>query len=395
MNFSTDPIYLDYNATAPLLPEVAQRIKGLLEAVPGNPSSPHRFGQQARSKLESSRHDIAASLGASRHQVYFTSGGTEANNWILRAVAEAPRPVHVISSPIEHPSIMRCLDWLQRQGVTVSLLPVGEDGVARVGCLPEMLRPETKLVSLMAANNETGVLQPVREMVRLLRDQPGGERVLVHCDAVQGFGRVPLSLQEWGVDAISLAAHKLGGPKGIGALVVSPRLIAEGALAPFVLGGKQERGKRAGTESVLLAGGFAEAASWAARNRDSLASALMEIRGRFTRSLAEIPGFFEIGAGSPRVPNTCLVGFEGLNAENMVISLDLQGLALSTGSACSSGALEPSHVLRAMGLPSGQLHGALRISFGWASTIEEANRAAQIIAQEVARLREGASRHAV
>ena len=386
------PVYLDYNATAPLLPAARERMLAALEALPGNPSSPHRYGQAARDALETARAQLAALVGAGRREVVFTSGGTEGNNALLRWVAECPRPVHVIASPIEHPSVLRCLDWLAERGVAVDWLPVNGDGVAQVDAVEGLLRPETVLVTLMAANNETGVVQPVAELARRVRAaqtarqaqrDDGAPAVLVHSDAVQAFGRIPIHAHEWGVDALTLAAHKLGGPQGVGAVILREGV----ALPPLLLGGRQERDRRAGTESVALVEGFLGAAQWVAAERDMLAARLGALRDRLERRLAGTPGFFVNGAAAPRVPNTANLGFEGVSAQSLLVALDLQGVAVSTGSACSSGAIEPSHVLRAMGVPPARLESSLRISLGWASTEADVERCADVLLAEVRRLR--------
>lgn len=376
-------IYLDYNATAPLLPAVLERMQAALRDFPGNPSSPHAFGQAARDALEAARAGIAARLGCSRRELIFTSGGSEANNTILRGVAEGPRPVHVITTPIEHPSVLRCCDWLRAQGVEVSFLPVGEDGVADVEAVSGLIRPETRLVSVMAANNETGVVQPLKRLAQRVRGAPNGAAVLLHTDAVQAFGRVPCLPFAWGFDAVTIAAHKLGGPKGIGALA----LRRPEAVPPLMLGGRQERERRAGTESVALAQGFLAAVEWVWERTPALQQDMEALRERLVRHLAEAPGFFLNGAGAPRLPNTVSGGFLGVPAQSLLVAADLAGVAISTGSACSSGAMEPSPVLRAMGLPPERVTASLRISLGWASTAEEVDRAAGILLAEAQRLR--------
>jgi cysteine desulfurase len=272
------------------------------------------------------------------------------------------------------------------RGVAVSYLPVGADGAVQAERLPELLRPETRLVSIMAANNETGVLQPLERigaLVREARAAGAAPRVLLHTDAVQAFGRVPLPLAEWGFDAATVTAHKLGGPLGIGALA----LREHAGMPAFLLGGKQERGRRAGTESVFLAAGFAAAAEWVFARLPELAERLAHLRDRLEAHVRDIPGGFVNGAGAPRVPNTSSLGFAGVSAQSLVVALDLEGIAISTGSACSSGSLEPSHVLTAMGLPEERIQGALRISLGWGTTEAEVDRCAEALRAQVHRLR--------
>ncbi|HUJ73260.1 MAG TPA: cysteine desulfurase family protein, partial [bacterium] len=331
-------------------------------------------------------------LGASRREWFFTSGGTEANNTVLRSMAELPRPVHVVASPIEHPSILRCCEWLRGHGVAVSLLPVAANGVVQVEALAELLRPETRLVTLMAANNETGVLQPVQCLAALLRQAgrstgvaPREQAVLLHSDAVQAFGRVPLPAAEWGLDAVTVAAHKLGGPKGVGGLLLREG-VAE-TLPALLLGGQQERSRRAGTESVFLAEGFRAAAEWVFERLEALAGRLAAQRDRLEQRLAQVEGFFVNGAGAPRVPNTTNLGFAGVSAQSLLVALDLHGVAVSTGSACSSGAMEPSHVLTAMGLEPERVASSLRISLGWATQDADVDRCAEVLLAQVRRLR--------
>lgn len=384
------PVYLDYNATAPILPAAKERMIVALEALPGNASSPHRFGQAARAALEADRARLAALLGFGRREVCFTSGGSEGNNLLLRWPGWSGEPAHVITSPIEHPSVLRACEWLASRGVAVSYLPVNGQGVVEVEALPELLRPETRLVSLMAANNETGVVQPLERLAALVREHRPDGSVMVHSDAVQAFGRIPLSLAEWGLDAVTLASHKIGGPKGIGAVA-----LREGwAVSPLILGGKQERGLRAGTESVFLAEGFLAAAEWVWERFEQEAARLTGLRDRLARHLADCEGFFLNGAGAPRLPNTLNLGFEGISAESLVVTLDLAGVAISTGSACQSGAVEPSHVLRAMGLPEPRVRGAVRVSLGHDTTEAAVDRCAETMLAEVARMRRVAAKRA-
>ncbi|MBI4082931.1 MAG: cysteine desulfurase [Candidatus Lambdaproteobacteria bacterium] len=378
-------IYLDHNATAPLLPVAFERMAAALRELPGNPSSPHAFGQAARAALEAERARLADLLGVSRRELIFTSGGSEANALVLRAVAEEGLPAHVIVSAVEHPSVLRGADWLARHGVAVSHLPVTERGEVQIAALGELIRPETRLVSVMAANNETGVIQPIARVVEEVRRRQGDRPIRVHTDAVQAFGRIPLPLATWGVDGATLAAHKLGGPKGIGALAL--RLGWQPA--PLVLGGKQERGLRAGTESAFLVAGFAAAAGWLHAHAAEIWGRVAALRDRLAEQLGDLEGFFLNGAGAPRLPNTANLGFDGLSAESLLVALDLEGIAVSAGSACSSGAIEPSHVLLAMGLPEPRVRASLRISLGPATQAAEIDRCSEVLRAQVRRLRAG------
>ncbi|MDH5752378.1 MAG: cysteine desulfurase [Deltaproteobacteria bacterium] len=378
--------YLDYNATAPLLPEAAGEMKALLDGPGGefaNPSSPHRFGQEARAALETMRARLAGVLGCHPREVIYTSGGSEANNMILRHLVDGGPGAHLITSPQEHPSIMRCAEWLRQRGVAVSYLPLDGRGVVETEALAGLLRPETRLVSVMAANNETGVVQPLKRLAAALRKADPEGRVMLHSDAVQALGRIDLSFGKWGLDAITLAAHKLGGPKGIGALVVRENR----AVPPLILGGGQERGRRAGTESVVLATGFSAAAEWTAQNMQINSTRMAGLRDGLEQGLAGVQGFYVNGAEAPRLPNTTSLGFAGVSAVSLLVALDLDGIAVSTGSACSSGALEPSHVLRAMDVGEDRLAGSLRISLGYRTSDEDIRWCVERLRHHVERLR--------
>lgn len=384
------PIYLDYNATAPVLPVAAERMQAALSGLPGNASSPHGFGRRAKDALEAGRERLAELLGFNRREVYFTSGGSESNTMLLRWPGLEQGPAHVITSPIEHSSVLRTCEWLEGRGVAVSYLPVSGEGVVEVGAVTELMRPETRIVSLMAANNETGVIQPVRELAALVRQAETARPVLLHCDAVQAFGRVPQAFAEWGVDAVTVAAHKLGGPKGIGAMA----LRGGHGVPGLVLGGGQERGLRAGTESVFLVEGFTAATEWVWARFAENATRLEGLRDRLIARLSEEEGFFLNGAGAPRLPNTVNAGFHGISAQSLLVAMDLAGVAISTGSACQSGAVEPSHVLTAMGLPEERVRASVRISLGHGSSEADVERCAEVMLGEVERLRAGARRHA-
>lgn len=384
------PIYMDYNATAPVLPEAARRMQAALTELPGNPSSPHGFGQRAKEALESARERLAGVLGFTRREVFFTSGGSEGNTMLLGWPGLVDGPAHVITSPIEHPSVLRTCDWLRGRGVEVSTLPVNGEGVVEVEAVSGMMRPETKIVSLMAANNETGVIQPVEALAALVAQFDSPRPVLVHSDAVQAFGRLPVDFSRWGVGAITLAAHKMGGPRGIGAVALREGI----EVPPLVLGGGQERGKRAGTESVYLVEGFMGALDWVWADFERQAAAVEALRERLVAHLSGCEGFFLNGAGAPRLPNTANLGFDGVAAESLLVAMDLAGVAISTGSACQSGAVEPSHVLSAMGLPAGRVEASVRISLGHGTTIAEVDRCAEVMLAEVKRLRGMRRRHA-
>lgn len=376
-------VYLDYNATAPMLPVVWERMAAAARHIPGNASSPHGFGQEARALLEERRVQLAGALGFGAREIVFNSGGSEANNTVLRGLAELPRPVHLVTSPIEHPSVLRCAEWLERQGVAVSYLPVDGEGRVVPEAVGELVKPETRVLSVMAANNETGVVQPLEALGRIVSGLDRETPILLHTDAVQAFGRIPLHVADWGFAAATVTAHKLGGPKGIGALACR----GSHELLPLVLGGGQERGKRAGTESILLVEGFLAAVEWVWGHTDELVARLTGFRNRLAELAAGIDGFFLNGAGAERLPNTLNLGFEGVSAESLVTALDLEGIAVSSGSACSSGAIEPSHVLQAMSLPPERVAASVRISMGHGTTAEDVERCAEALRKQVARIR--------
>ena len=350
----TRGIYLDHNATAPLRPEAAAALCRALE-VTGNASSVHGYGRRARALIEDARERLAAFVGARPAELIFTSGGTEANNMALRGLAAG----RILVSAGEHDSVLNAVPGATR-------IPLGADGLVDLDALRELLAegPEPALVSVMLANNETGVIQPMARIVALARE--GG--ALVHSDAVQAAGKIPLDFATLGVDLLSLSAHKLGGPPGVGALV-----IAEGARCdPLLRGGGQERRRRAGTENLPGIAGFAAAAAAAELDRfAALASLRDELERRLRAAAPEVKVY---GAGSPRLPNTSCFGLPGLAAETQVMALDLAGVAVSAGAACSSGKVAPSHVLRAMGVDEAEAGAAIRVSLGWDSRAEDIER---------------------
>ncbi|HEX2113363.1 MAG TPA: cysteine desulfurase family protein [Alphaproteobacteria bacterium] len=348
------PVYLDYNATAPLKPAVIAAVSAAL-AETGNASSVHRFGRLARRTVECARERVAALVNAPAASIVFTSGGTEANNLAVgHARAEGRR---VIVSAIEHESVLRAAP-------EAALAPVDANGVVDLGALERLLaNAEPALVAVMLANNETGVIQPVAEIVRLAR----AHGALVHCDAAQAAGKIAVDVQALGADTLALSAHKLGGPQGLGALFVSDRI----ALRAQLVGGGQERGRRAGTENVAGIAGFGVAASLATADLAQMAE-IARLRDAAEARLRNIaPGTVVFGANADRLPNTICVAMPGVAAETQVMALDLAGVAVSAGSACSSGKVKASHVLAAMDVPPALAGSAVRISAGWRSTAED------------------------
>jgi len=366
-------IYLDNNATTPLHPAVLEALERSLRDVFGNASSIHKEGQSARRAIEDARESVASLIAAEARDVVFTSGGTESNNAAIFGVAGQDGRHHIVTTAIEHPSVLEPVTELERRGHAVTIVAPSRSGVINAGAVIAAIRPETRLVSMMLANNETGVLQPVAEVARACRERS----VHFHCDAVQGAGKVDIDVSALGADTLALSAHKLHAPKGIGALYVRRGL----SLGRHILGGAQERRRRAGTENVPLAVAFGVAAEIARDPVDVGAS-----RDALERALLE-SGFPMVinGADVPRIPNTSSVTFRGADAEGIVIGLDLSGVAVSTGSACSSGRIEPSHVLLAMGLTPEEARGTIRISLSRFTTAEEIDRTVTLLREIVPR----------
>ncbi|HLJ95825.1 MAG TPA: cysteine desulfurase family protein [Gemmataceae bacterium] len=372
-------IYLDHNATTPLLPAVWEAMRPFLIDTYGNPASAHGAGRRARRALEDAREDTAARLGADPGEVVFTSGATEANNLALFGSA-GQAGGHVIASPIEHPSVLEPIRQLVRRGFSVDWLPVDASGIVSGDALPELLRPETRLVSVMLANNETGAVQPVAQLAAQLL--PG---VVFHCDAAQAVGKLPVHFHALGVTTLALSAHKFHGPKGIGALLVH----RDAPLTPQLFGGHQQQGRRPGTEVVALAVGLARALELAQQEHRARQEHVLSLRRLFLESLRATASPVVLnGPTEGGLPYTLNLSFPGCRADALLMNLDLAGVACSTGSACSSGSLLPSPVLQAMGVPDEVLHSAMRFSLSSLLTEEEVREAARRIAAVVNRLRQ-------
>jgi cysteine desulfurase len=361
-------IYLDHNATTPVDPRVIDAMVPVLREGFGNPSSLHWFGQRARAVLDEARGQVAALVGAQPAEVVLTGSGTEADNMALRGVAAMAREPRraIVYSAIEHHAVVHTARALAEEGWPVQAVRVGVDGLVDMDDLRAKVDDGTALVALMLANNETGAIQPVAEAARLAHERGA----LFFCDAVQAVGKIPVDFAALDVDLLALSAHKFYGPKGAGALCVRRGT----RLKPLLRGGSQERNRRAGTENVAGLVGLGEAARLAA------------LRNRLEGRLLALPGARRNGDG-PRVPNTCNVSFEGVEAESLLMALDLAGVAVSTGAACAAGAVEPSHVLRGMGLPAERVQGSLRFSLGRSNTEEQVDRAADLVAAAVERQR--------
>ncbi|HET9284330.1 MAG TPA: cysteine desulfurase family protein [Candidatus Angelobacter sp.] len=373
-------IYLDNNATTPVLLEVFEAMRPFYLEQFGNASSIHHFGQHARAAVEKARGSVAALLNARPAEIVFTSGGTEADNLGIFGLVQ--RGDHVITSTIEHSAVMNSCKRLEQMGCEVTFVPVGEQGEIYPGNVEAALRPNTRLISIMMANNETGVIQPVEEIGKIAEESD----VFFHTDAVQAAGKIPIDVQKIRCDALSISGHKIHAPQGTGALYIKKGTLIQ----PQIYGGSHERQRRAGTENLPGIVGLGKAAEVSKHWLESGGPAEMAaMRDRLQETvLSAMDDVGVNGQGAPCVPNTTNFWFDHVEGEALVIALDLKGLAVSSGAACSSGAIEPSHVLLAMGLPHQRARASIRVSLGKQTTQEDIDFAARVIPETVARLRE-------
>jgi cysteine desulfurase len=376
-------IYFDHNATTPIADCVLEAMLPVLRDQFGNASSVHAFGQQAKAAVDEARTLVARLIGGDPGDVVFTSGGTEADNFAVRGVAEALETTgrrHVIVSAIEHEAVLNCAKALGRRGWKVTLLPAGSNGIVSPENLEAVIDDQTAIVSVMHANNEVGTIQPIARLAAIAHDRGA----LFHTDAVQSAGKIPVSVTALGVDLLSISGHKFYGPKGAGALWVRRGL----RLVPILAGGRQERNRRAGTENVPAIVGLGAAAAMAQRKLEPEGARLAALRDRLEEGiLTRVAGSVVNGARSPRVPNTTNISFDRVEAESLLIALDLEQIAVSTGSACSSGTLEPSHVLKAMGLGSHRAQNSIRFSLGAGNTEAEVATLVDVLPGVVERVR--------
>ncbi len=365
-------IYMDHNATTPLRAEVREAMAPYLEGRFGNASSVHTFGREAAKGLSRAREQVASALGCTPEEVVFTGCGTEADNLAIKGVAYAHRGNHIITTPLEHHAVLHTCRYLERRGFSVTYLPVDGHGLVDPDDVRKAITERTSLVSVMHANNEVGAIQPIAEIGRITRERG----VLLHTDAVQSFGKLPTVVDDLGVDLLTLSAHKIYGPKGVGALYVRRGTHLE----PLLHGGHHEHGLRAGTENVAGIVGLGRAAELALAEMEEEGQRLTALREHLWEGIAaNLRGVRRNGHPTRALPNTLNVCFEYLEGEAILMGLDVQGIAVSTGSACTSDVLEPSHVLLAMGVPPAIAQGAVRFSLGRGTTAEEIDRVVEAV----------------
>jgi len=375
-------IYLDHNATTPVSEEVLQAMIPFFQDSFGNASGFYKPAREAHAAISHARATIAECIGASPGEIIFTASGTEADNLCLRGVASAfhGKRVHIITSSIEHHAVMYTCRNLQEHGVRITWLPVDSSGRVDPEMVLKSISDDTVLISIMYANNETGVVQPIEAVSKIAR-QKG---VFLHTDAVQAFGKIPVSVEDSGVDLMTISAHKIYGPKGAGALYIRKGI----PISPVITGGRHEMGMRAGTENVPAIVGFAKAAQTAVASLDTTQVQVGKLRDYLEKSVTETIGGVSVHAyGARRVPNTSSIGFSGIDGESILLHLDLKGICASTGSACATGSSEPSHVLRAMGVPGMEASSTIRFSLGSSNTQEEIDITVNALQEITARLR--------
>ena len=376
-------IYADNAATTSLHPAVLEKMMPYLTGEYANPSSLYSFSYASKTAVETAREQVATALGATRvNEIYFTSGGSESDNWAIKGIAQTMAKkgkTHIISSAFEHHAVLHTLKALEKQGFEVTLLPVYEDGLVRVEDLKNAITEKTALVTIMMANNEIGTVQPIRELAAVCKEAG----VLFHTDAVQAVGHIPVNVEELGVDLLSLSAHKFHGPKGIGALYIRRGVVP----AILIDGGAQERSRRAGTENVAAIVGLGEAITLAVANMEENAKKLAMLRDRFMDGALKIERSRVNGSREHRLPGNVNMCFEGIEGESLLLMLDMNGICASSGSACTSGSLDPSHVLLSIGLPHEIAHGSLRLSFGEETTMEDVDYILEVLPPIVDRLR--------
>lgn len=375
-------IYLDNAATTAVYPEVFEAMKPYFTELYGNPSSIYGFASKSKKAVEDARETIAGVIGAQANEIYFTGGGSESDNWAIKAAAEARKDKgkHIITSKIEHHAVLHTCEYLEKQGYEVTYVDVDEYGVIKLDELRAAVRPDTILITVMFANNEIGTIEPIREIGEIANEHG----ILFHTDAVQAFGHVPINVDDLHIDMLSASAHKINGPKGIGMMYLRNSV----KIGPFIHGGAQERNRRAGTHNVPGIVGFGKAVQIAADTMEKRAAYETALRDRLIDGILEkVPHARLNGHRTERLPNNVNISFEFIEGESMLILLDQQGVCASSGSACTSGSLDPSHVLLAIGLPHEKAHGSLRLTLSEANTEQEIDFVTEQIEKIVARLR--------
>jgi cysteine desulfurase len=376
-------IYLDHNATTPVHPAVLEEMLPYLRDVFGNPSSIHWFGQEARQAVDRARQRVADLIGAEPNEIVFTSSGTEAINYALRGAVEqyAGNSRQIITSPIEHQAVLNSCGYLEDRGFQVTHLPVDEYGTVSPESVADVITSDAVLITVMLANNEVGTIQPLPEIAGIAKERG----LLVHTDAVQAMGKIPVNVQQLGVDLLSLSGHKFYGPKGIGALYIRHGV----EVAPLIYGGHQERRRRAGTENVPAIVGLGKACKLSREELERSATRVATLRDRLEEGIfSQVPHGQLNGHPENRLPNTLNVSFFSVEGESLLMNLDLLGIAVSAGSACTSGTAEPSHVLTAMGIGPEQSQGSIRFSLGRGTTEEDVDATVKALIEIVGKLRE-------
>ncbi|HHX23378.1 MAG TPA: cysteine desulfurase NifS [Thermoanaerobacterales bacterium] len=378
-------IYMDNAGTTQMRQEVLDEMIPYFIDKFGNPSTIYYYGREAKAALEDSREKIAQLINADPMEIFFTSGGTESNNWALRGVTAANKKKgnHIITSSIEHHAVLHTCEDLERQGFRVTYIPVDKDGLVDANHVINAITENTILVSIMHANNEIGTIQPIEEIVKLVKQK--NPKILFHTDAVQTVGKIPVDVKDLGVDLLSMSGHKIYGPKGVGALYIKKGT----RIAPFITGGAQERNRRAGTENIPGIVGFGKAAELAKEELKQQHDKLINLRDKLIKGILDKVPYTRLnGHPSLRLPNNVNISFEFIEGEAMLLNLDMKGICASSGSACTSGSLEPSHVLLGIGLPHEIAHGSLRLTLGRNNSEEEVDYVLEVLPNIVGRLRE-------
>ena len=375
-------IYLDHAATTSVKPEVLEAMLPYFSEKYGNASSIYSIGRESKKIIDNSREKIAEILGAKPEEIYFTSGGSESDNWALRGTAYANKEKgkHIITSNIEHHAVLNTCKALEKEGFEVTYVPVDNRGIIHVEDIEKTIKPDTILISVMFANNEIGTIQPIKEIGKLAREKG----IYFHTDAVQAIGNIPVNVEDMNIDMLSLSGHKFYGPKGVGVLYIKSGV----KTLPFINGGHQERGKRAGTENIAGIVGIAKALEIADKNLDKYSKKISELRDRTLKEILKTIPYSRLnGDAENRLPGNANISFEFIEGESILLMLDMKGICASSGSACTSGSLDPSHVLLAIGLPHEIAHGSLRLTFGEDNTDEDVDYLLKELPQIVERLR--------